>query len=159
MRPEEKVKRIIERLTKAYPTPKTALLFSKPHELLIATILSAQATDKVVNSVTPGLFAKYPTIADYANASIDEIDSSIVKINFHRNKAKSIKGACEMILHTYGGNVPQTLDELDALPGVARKTANVVLGSAFGIAEGIVVDTHVSRLSKRLGLTDKSTPE
>jgi len=154
-----KIEQILSRLSKAYPSPKTALYFTKPHELLIATILSAQATDKVVNQVTPMLFSKYPTIEDFAKAPVEEIDSYIVKINFHRNKAKSIKGACEMIIDKYGGEIPQTLDELDALPGVARKTANVVLGSAFGIGEGIVVDTHVMRLSKKLGLTDKSTPE
>jgi len=158
MTKQEKVKEIIKRLSKVYPHPKTALMYESPLQLLIATILSAQATDKLVNTITPALFKKYPTAADFAKASLTDIDSMINKVNFHNNKAKSIKGACEMILKKHNGEVPQTMEELDALPGVARKTANVVLGNAFHKAEGIVVDTHVMRLTIKLGLTDKKDP-
>jgi len=158
MTKQEKVKEIIKRLSKVYPHPKTALMHESPLQLLIATILSAQATDKLVNTITPALFQKYPTAADFAKASLTDIDSMINKVNFHNNKAKSIKGACEMIVEKHNGEVPQTMEELDALPGVARKTANVVLGNAFHKAEGIVVDTHVMRLTIKLGLTDKKDP-
>lgn len=154
----KKVKEIIKRLSKVYPDPKTALNFSSPHELLFATILSAQATDKLVNLVTPELFKKYKSVKDFAQAPIEEIDSLINKVNFHNNKAKSIKGAAEMIMDKFAGKVPENMEDLDSLPGVARKTANVVLGNAFNIAEGIVVDTHVMRLSTKLGLTDKKDP-
>lgn len=159
MTKEEKVKLIIERLLKVWPHPKTALNYSNPLELLIATILSAQATDKLVNIVTPDLFKKYQTAKDYADASIEEIDSMIRKVNFHFNKAKSIKTAAQMIQDKFGGKVPNNMKDLDSLPGVARKTANVVLGNAFKKAEGIVVDTHVIRLSQKLGLTSQKTPE
>lgn len=156
---EEKVKEIIQRLYTLYPHPKTALEFKTPLQLLIATIMSAQATDKLVNTLTPALFEKFKSAKDFASAQVEEIDEMIKKVNFHQNKAKSIKGACEMIVNEHNGEVPRTMEELDALPGVARKTANVVLGNAFGIAEGIVVDTHVMRLSALLGLTDQKTPE
>lgn len=156
---EEKVVQILNRLYKVYPAPKTALHYQTPFELLIATILSAQATDKLVNQVTPGLFKAYPGPDAFAHASIDEIDTAIRRINFHHNKAKSIKGASEKIVKEYGGNVPQTMEELITLPGVARKTANVVLGSAFDRAEGVVVDTHVMRLVQKLGLTHETKPE
>ncbi len=159
MTSEEKVKEIIKRLRKTYPDPKTALNFRTPLELLIATILSAQATDKLVNTITPDLFKKYKTAKDYADASVEDIDAMIRKVNFHNNKAKSIKATSEMIVEKYGGKVPDTMEELDALPGVARKTANVVLGNAYHKAEGIVVDTHVMRLTTKLGLTDKKDPE
>lgn len=155
----EKIIEIIKRLEKVYPKPKTALHYTKPHELLFATILSAQATDKLVNTITPALFAKYKTIKEYADATEEDIDKMISKVNFHRNKAKSIKMASEMIMKEYDGQVPDTMEKLDALPGVARKTANVVLGTIFKKAEGIVVDTHVMRLSTKLGLSDKKTPE
>lgn len=158
MKKAEKVKLIIESLGKFYPNPKTALDFTTPLQLLIATILSAQATDKTVNKVTPELFRKYKTARDFAMADLVELDQAISKINFHNNKAKSIKAACQMIVEKYKGKVPETMEELDALPGVARKTANVVLGNAFHKAEGIVVDTHVMRLSRRLGLTDSDNP-
>lgn len=158
MNREEKVKEIIKRLSEVYPHPKTALDYSTPLELLIATILSAQATDKLVNTVTPALFAKYKTAKDYANASVDDIDAMISKVNFHRNKAKNIHEATKIIAEKYNGKVPDTMEELDALPGVARKTANVVLGNAYGKAEGIAVDTHVMRLSRRLGLTHETDP-
>ncbi len=158
MLPEEKVREIIKRLSKAYPNPKTALYFTQPHELLFATILSAQATDKLVNLVTPELFKKYPTIKDFAGAPFEELDDMVKRVNFHINKSKNIKAAAVMIIEKYGGEVPSNMEDLDSLPGVARKTANVVLGNVFHKAEGIVVDTHVMRLSTRLGLTDKKDP-
>lgn len=159
MTTKEKVVEVLKRLYSLYPNPKTALEYTTPLQLLVATILSAQATDKVVNTVTPALFARFNTIDDFANASVAEIDALLTKINFHTNKAKSIHGAALMIREKYHGDIPQTMDELDALPGVARKTANVVMGNAFNKAEGIAVDTHVMRLSKQLGLTKESTPE
>lgn len=156
---EDKVKLIIQRLSKVYPDPKTALHFSNPLELLIATIMSAQTTDKLVNTLTPALFKKYKTAKDFADAPVEDIAQMISKVNFAGNKARNIKASCQIIVDTHKGVVPDTMEELDALPGVARKTANVVLGNAFGKAEGIVVDTHVMRLSKKLGLTDKTDPE
>jgi len=159
MTKKEKVQEIIRRLQKVYPHPKTALQFSNPLELLVATILSAQTTDKLVNQISPQLFKKYKTEEDYAHASFEELDTYISKVNFHRNKAKNIMAAAKIIAEKYQGNVPDTMAALDALPGVARKTANVVLGSAFHKAEGIVVDTHVMRLSRKLGLTEEKTPE
>jgi len=155
---EEKALEIIKRLYTTNPHPKVELHYSTPFELLVATILSAQCTDKLVNIVTPSLFAKYTTIQAFADTSIENIDSMITKINFHPNKAKNIQGAAKMIIEKYNGVVPQTMDELDALPGVARKTANVVLASAFGIAAGIVIDTHGIRLSNKLGLTTNKDP-
>lgn len=154
-----KVLEIIKRLKKVYPNPRTALNYKTPLELLFATILSAQATDKLVNTATPALFEKYKTAEDYANASEEEIDKYISKINFHKNKAKSIKAAATILVEKFEGKVPQNLEDLDSLPGVARKTANVVLGDAFKKSEGIVVDTHVLRLSQKLGLTNEKTPE
>lgn len=159
MTKEEKVEEILKRLYKIYPHPKTALNFTNPLELLVATILSAQATDRTVNVVTPELFNKYKTAKDYANASAEELDSMIRRVNFHYNKAKNIKAAAKIIDEKYHGKVPETMEELDALTGVARKTANVVLGNAFGKNEGIVVDTHVMRLSQKLGLTKEKKPE
>jgi len=156
---KEKAKEIIRRLKKVWPHPTIALNFSNPLELLVATILSAQATDKVINKVTPILFKKYKTASDYANAPLEELDDMVKKVNFHLNKAKNIKAAAKIIDEKYHGKVPDTMEELDALPGVARKTANVVLGSAFHKKEGIVVDTHVIRLSQKLGLTDQKKPE
>ena len=158
MTKEEKALEIYKRLAKANPHPKVELDFSSPFQLLIATILAAQCTDKLVNTVTPALFKKFPTIQSMAEASVSDIDALIIKINFHPNKAKNIKAAATMIIDTYHGKVPQTMEELDALPGVARKTANVVLGSGFGIASGIVIDTHGIRLSNRLGLTTEKDP-
>ncbi len=158
MTKEQKVKLIIERLLKVYPNPKTALQYSNPLELLVATILSAQATDKTVNTVTPQLFKKYRTVKDFAGAPLSELDKAISKVNFHSNKAKSIKAASQMIIDKFNGKVPDNMEDLDSLPGVARKTANVVLGNAFKKAEGVVVDTHVMRLSRKLGLTDQSDP-
>lgn len=150
---------IIRRLQKTYPDAHCALNHSSPFELLIATILSAQCTDERVNIVTATLFRKYRGPQDFADASQEEIEVEIHSTGFFRNKAKSIRAASEMIVKQHNGEVPQSMDELLALPGVARKTANVVLGNAFGIASGVVVDTHVSRLSQRLGLTTETTPE
>jgi endonuclease III len=155
---EEKVKEVIKRLSKLYPKPQSALKHANAWQLLVSTILSAQATDKLVNTVTPALFEKYKTIKDMADAPVEDIDEMVKKVNFHSNKSKNIKAAAQMIMDTYKGVVPQTMEELDALPGVARKTANVVLGDAFGKSEGIVVDTHVIRLSNKLGLTTQKDP-
>jgi len=158
MTKKEKVKEILKRLYKIWPQPKIELNYSTPLELLVAVILSAQATDKVVNQVTPALFAKFKTAKDYAQATVEELDGFVRRVNFHFNKAKNIHATCKIIAEKYGGKVPDTMEELDALPGVARKTANVVLGNAFGKAEGIVVDTHVIRLSNCLGLTREKDP-
>lgn len=158
MTKQEKAIEVYKRLKKAMPNPRIELDFQNPFELLVATILSAQCTDKLVNTVTPALFAAYPTPADMAAADIADIDHYIVKVNFHANKAKNIKAAAQMLVTKHNGVIPKTMEELDALPGVARKTANVILGSAFGIAEGIVIDTHGIRLSNRLGLTTQKDP-
>ncbi len=141
-----------------YPNVECALTHRNPWELLVATILSAQCTDVRVNLVTPGLFAKYPTMRDLANANLDELGQDIRSTGFYNNKAKSIQGAARTILRDFGGKVPQTMEELLTVPGAARKTANVVLGSGFGIATGIVVDTHMVRLSRRLDLTQETDP-
>ncbi len=147
---------ILKRLRKAYPDVKgTALRHSNPLELLIATILSAQTTDKRVNMVTEKLFKKYTTARDYADADIEELMEMIKSVNFYRNKARYIKECCRIIDEEYGGQVPDSMEELIKLPGVSRKTANVVLSNAFGKAEGVVVDTHVIRLSHRLGLSNE----
>lgn len=158
MTKKEKALEIMKRLYKVYPHPKVELHFSNPFELLVATILAAQCTDKLVNTVTPALFKKFPTPKDMASASVNDIDELIIKITFHSNKAKNIQAASKIIVEQHGGKVPQTMEELDALPGVARKTANVVLGSSFGIPSGIVVDTHGIRLSNKLGLTTEKDP-
>lgn len=158
MTKEEKVKKVIERLYKVYPHPKTALHFETPLQLLVATIMSAQTTDKLVNTLTPKLFERYKTAKDFANADLSELEQGIIPVNFYKNKAKNIKAAAKIIDEKYGGKVPDTMEELDALPGVARKTANVVLGNAYHKAEGIVVDTHVRRLTNKLGLTKSQDP-
>lgn len=158
MTKEEKTLEVIRRLKKVYPHPKSALIWKTPLQLLIATILSAQATDKLVNTVTPALFVKYKTAKDFSQASVEDIDTMVQKVNFHNNKAKNIQAAAQMIVEKFGGEVPQTMEELDSLPGVARKTANVVLGDAFHKSEGIVVDTHVIRLTNKLGLTTQKDP-
>jgi endonuclease-3 len=156
---KKRVRKIISLLKKAYPNAKCSLNHSNPLELLIATILSAQCTDERVNMVTPELFRKYKSCSDYANADRADLEAEIRSTGFFRNKTKSIQGAAKMICEKYGGKVPHSMEELLALPGVARKTANVVLGNAFGIASGVVVDTHVARLSTRLRLTDNKQPE
>ena len=151
--------KIIERLEAAYPDAKCALDHRNPLQLLAATILSAQSTDKMVNTITPALFRKYTTAQQFADADTAELESMIHSSGFFRNKAKSIKAAARIIAGQYGGNVPDTMEDLLKLPGVARKTANVVLGVAFGKAEGIVVDTHVQRLSRRLDFSKETRPE
>ena len=149
----------IARLKSAYPDARTALDWSNPLELLVATILSAQTTDVRVNAVTPDLFSKYPAAADYAGADPAELEEDIRPTGFFRNKAKSLQGMAHALVEDHGGEVPRTMEELVALPGVGRKTANVVLGNAFAIDEGVVVDTHVRRLSNRLGFTAHNDPE
>ena len=159
MNNREKVLTIIKLLKKEYMgTPLTALRFSTPFELLVATILSAQTTDVQVNKVTPGLFRKYKNIEAFAMAKPEQIARDINSVNFFNNKAKSIQKAAAMVLEQFGGAVPRTMEELVTLPGVARKTANIVLSSAFGINEGIAVDTHVKRLSYLLKLTKHTDP-
>jgi endonuclease-3 len=146
-------------LHKKYPDPKVALDFSNPLELLIATILSAQCTDVRVNMVTPGLFKKYRTASDFANANQLELEQDIRSTGFYRNKAKSIVSCCKSLVEKHAGKVPKTMEELVQLGGVGRKTANCVLGGAFGINSGIVVDTHVRRVSQRLALATTDDPE
>ncbi|NWF75951.1 MAG: endonuclease III [Nitrospirae bacterium] len=158
MNPEEKIIEILNRLKKSYPEPKTALAFRTPFELLVATILSAQATDVLVNKVTEKLFRKYKKVDDYANTSLETFQKDISSVNFYRNKAKNIQAAAKMIIEKFNGKVPKTMEELITLPGVARKTANIILSNAYGIHEGIAVDTHVKRLSQRLGLTKSNDP-
>lgn len=153
------IEETISRLKAAYPNARTELSWTNPLELLVATILSAQTTDVRVNLVTPNLFAKYPTAADYAGADPEELEEDIRPTGFFRNKAKSLLGMARALVEDHGGEVPRTMPELVALPGVGRKTANVVLGNAFSIDEGVVVDTHVRRLSNRLGFTTQKDPE
>jgi len=153
------VMNIIELLEKEYPEAKTALHYSSPLEILVATILSAQCTDKRVNIVTKSLFKKYKTAEDYANADLAELEQDIRSTGFYRNKAKNIKGSGRMLVEKYNSYVPRTMSELIELPGVARKTANIVLSNAYGVIEGIAVDTHVRRLSQRLGLTENKNPD
>jgi len=148
------VEEIIRRLEEAYPEVRgTALRWETPLELLVATILSAQTTDAKVNEVTPSLFKRYRTAEDYARAPREELEEAIRSLGFYRQKARFIQEACRAIVEEHGGEVPRSMEELTRLKGVARKTANIVLGNAYGIVEGIAVDTHVMRLSKRLGLT------
>lgn len=158
MEAKERVLEIIKRLKKIYPEPKTALNYGNPFELLVATILSAQTTDVHVNKVTERLFKKYKSINDYANRPLEELQKDISSINFYRNKAKNIQQSAKMIIEKYNSMVPKSMDELLSLPGVARKTANIILSNAYGINEGIAVDTHVRRLSQRLGLTKNDDP-
>ena len=159
MKNSEKVLEIIKRLKKVYTnTPLTVLRFSSPLELLVATMLSAQTTDVLVNKVTEGLFKKYRTVQAYADTPPEKLAQDIRSVNFFNNKAKSINKAATMLLEKFNGKVPQTMEKLTSLPGVARKTANIVLSGAFGINEGIAVDTHVKRLSGRLGLTKHDDP-
>jgi endonuclease-3 len=150
---------IIKRLKKTYPDAHCALNHTTPFELLIATILSAQCTDERVNIVTADLFRKYRGPEDFVKISQQELERDIHSTGFFRNKAKNIKAASQRLIEVYGGEIPRTMEDILTLGGVARKTGNVVLGNAFGIASGVVVDTHVSRLSQRLGLTEEKTPE
>ena len=153
-----RVAAILKGLDEMYPGATCALLHRNPWELLVATILSAQCTDKRVNEVTPGLFAKYPTPRDFAAVRPEVLANDIRSTGFFNNKAKSIVGAAQKVVNEFGGEVPRTLDELITVPGAARKTANVVLGTAYGIASGVVVDTHVQRVSRRLDLTKNEDP-
>ena len=150
---------VIQRLERVYPHARIALHFSNPLELLVATILSAQSTDVLVNKVTPALFVRFKTAADYANANVGELESLVRSTGFYHNKTKSIVGAARVMLRDFGGQVPRTMAEITTLPGVARKTANVVLYNAYGVVEGIAVDTHVRRLSNRLWLSRENDPE
>jgi endonuclease-3 len=156
---EKRIKPIIVRLKKAYPGAKTALHHRNPFELLAATILSAQCTDERVNKVTPSLFKRFPDAKAMAKANKAELESLIRSTGFYHNKAKNLLGMAQTLAAQFSGEVPKNMPDLLTLPGVARKTANVVLGSAFGIAEGIVVDTHVKRLSQRLGFSRQQQPE
>jgi endonuclease-3 len=154
----ERVKKIIERLEKAHPDAKLALDYNNPLELLISLILAAQSHDSLVNQITPALFAKYHTAQDYADAPLEQLGEEVRRINFSRVKSRRIKDCCEALVKRFNGRVPRDLDDLLTLPGVGRKTANIVLGNAFG-QQTIGVDTHVMRLSQRLGLTKNTNPD
>ncbi|HEY8483448.1 MAG TPA: endonuclease III [Longimicrobiales bacterium] len=154
-----RAREIIRRLREEYPDARCSLNFENPFQLLVATILSAQCTDERVNQVTPALFARYPTPEDLAGARQEELEELIHSTGFYRNKAKSLLGMAARLVEEHGGRVPDEMEALVRLPGVGRKTANVVLGNAFGKAEGVVVDTHVKRLAGRLGLSRASDPD
>ena len=159
MNNREKIIEIMKRLKKEYSnTPMTALIFANPFELLAATILSAQATDVLVNKVTDTLFKKYTSLRDFAETTPEKLAKDVRSINFYKTKAKNINNAAKTIIEQFNAEVPKTMEELTSLPGVARKTANIVLSSAYGINEGIAVDTHVKRLSNLLGLTKNEDP-
>ncbi len=151
----EQVQEIMHRLGKLYPNAKYELVFSTPLELLVATILAAQCTDERVNAVTKELFQKYRSARDYATVSQEELEKEVHPTGFYRNKAKSIRAACQYLLDHHAGEVPRTLAEMVKIPGIGRKTANVILGNAFGISEGFIVDTHVGRLARRFGWTQQ----
>ena len=153
-----RVLKIIELLEKAHSDAKTALDYTNPLELLVATILSAQCTDKRVNIVTKVLFKKYKKAEDYANAELEELEEEIRSTGFYRNKARNIKKCCQTLVQKFASQVPRTMEEMLELPGVARKTANIVLSNAYGVVEGIAVDTHVRRLARRLGLSEHEDP-
>jgi endonuclease-3 len=158
MNNKKSIVEIIKRLKREYPKPETALSYKTPFELLVATILSAQATDVHVNKVTVSLFKKYKSLKDYTSASPEAFQKDLSSINFYKTKAKNIQAAAKMIVEHFNSKVPRTMDELTRLPGVARKTANIILSNAYGIHEGIAVDTHVKRLAYRLGLTKHEDP-
>ena len=153
------VDKLLRRLNRAYPEAVCSLRFTNPLELLVATILSAQCTDKRVNQVTESLFVEFPTAGSYALCPLDTLENAIRSTGFYRNKAKHIRAACAILESDFCSQVPSDMDQLVELPGVGRKTANVILGTAFGVAEGVVVDTHVGRISRRTGLTEKKNPE
>lgn len=155
---QEKVLETIRRLKREYPSPKTALNFNTPFELLVATILSAQTTDALVNKVTEGVFKKYKTIRSYTDAPAEILQKDVNSVNFYKTKAKNIQATARMIVERFHSEVPKTMDELTSLPGVARKTANVLLFNTYGINEGVAVDTHVKRVAFRLGLTENEDP-
>lgn len=154
LEPKDRAAKIIQLLEKEHPDAKIALHSSKPLELLVATMLSAQTTDETVNRVTKSLFKKYSKPEDYAKADIHELEQDIRSTGFYHNKAKNLQNACKLIVDKFHGEIPRTMDELVELPGVARKTANIVLYNAYGVTAGIAVDTHVHRLAQRLGLTE-----
>ena len=156
---KKKALRIVAALKKLYPEAKTVLRHGSPWELYIAVVLSAQTTDKKVNEVTDRLFKKYRTLDDYLKADPEAFEREIGSVNFHRNKAKSILKGAKIVKEEFGGKVPRTMESLRTIPGVGRKTANVIQAQAYGIAEGIAVDTHVKRLARRWGLTDQSDPD
>jgi endonuclease-3 len=158
LQPKERAIKVIEMLEMEYPNAKTALNFSNPLEILVATMLSAQTTDETVNRATKVLFKKYRTPEDYANVDLKELEQEIHSTGFHHNKALNLKKCCHLLVQKYNSQVPKTMEELVSLPGVARKTANIVLYNAYNIIDGIAVDTHVRRLSQRLGLTKQDDP-
>lgn len=158
-KPADSARLILKRFDASYPDARCTLRYNTPLELLIATILSAQCTDERVNLVTKDLFRKYRSVEDYARAASETLENDIRSTGFYRNKTKNIQGACRMLLDKFSSTVPDTMEELLQLPGVARKTANVVLGVAFHKAAGVVVDTHVFRISRRLGFSNAKTPE
>ena len=156
--PAEKIEAVLKLLDQYYPNAQCSLNFSNPLELMVATILSAQCTDERVNQVTSSLFRKYPTMESFADARLEELEEDIRPTGFFRNKAKNIRETCRILVDQYDGKIPNDLEKLIKLPGIGRKTANVILGNAFHIASGIVVDTHVARVSRRLGLTSNENP-
>jgi len=158
-RSTQRIRQVLEVLEKEFPDASCSLNFTNPLELLVATILSAQCTDERVNQVTKDLFKKYRTARDYATVPLNELEKDIQSTGFYRNKARNIRECCRILDEKYGGKVPPSMDDLVTLPGVGRKTANVVLGTAYGIPSGVVVDTHVARISQRLGLTTEKDPE
>lgn len=155
---KKKMQEVIKRLRKAYPALRCALNFDNPFQLLVSTILSAQSTDIQVNKLTKGLFQKYKSVSDFAKADPELFRKDVSSVNFYNNKAKNIQATARMVLDQFQGRVPKTMEELVLLPGVARKTANIVLYNAYGITEGIAIDTHVKRLANRLGLTKHEDP-
>ncbi|MCX8195010.1 MAG: endonuclease III [Candidatus Micrarchaeota archaeon] len=156
---KKRAQKIIAILKKAYPSAACSLDYSNPLQLLVATILSAQCTDERVNKVTPALFERYKSAEDFANADIKELERYVRPTGFYKNKARNIQAACKIIVERFKGEVPRTMEEILSLPGVARKTANIVLGNAYGVVEGIAVDTHARRISYLLGLTKNADPK
>ena len=159
LEPKARAQKIIELLAKEHADAKIALHYSNPLELLVSTILSAQSTDEQINKITKSLFKKYRTAEDYANADLKELEQDIKSSGFYHNKAKNIKNCCQLLVGKYNSQVPKTMEELLELPGVARKTANIVLFNAYGVIAGVAVDTHVRRLAQRLGLTENENPD
>lgn len=159
LKPMARAQKVMELLEKEHVDAKIALNYANPLELLVATILSAQATDEQINAITPKLFQKYKTAKDYANADLTELEQDIKSSGFYHNKAKNLKNSAKILVEKYNSQVPKTMEELVELPGVARKTANIVLFNAYGIIAGIAVDTHVRRLAQRLGLTENTNQD
>jgi endonuclease-3 len=159
LEPKARALKVIELLEKEHADAKIALHYSNPLELLVSTILSAQATDEQINKITKSLFKKYRKAEDYANVDLEELEQDIKSSGFYHNKAKNIKNCCKLLMEKHNGQVPRTMEELLELPGVARKTANIVLTNAYGVIAGVAVDTHVRRLAQRLGLTENDDPD